>query len=228
MIRDKRKSAEYFDKYIEYQKTRISTKEEKLASAGSDDAKKTRINLSQLSYKLNLIFAEYSAGYSTKDIIKSVESAIDTAIEMQKVGFEPMLNILALQVVLGDSYKIAELAEKHKSMIEKDKLLNCFAKYIQTKKFIWEGDFSVAKVFDGLDKLVTSNDKEAELCKYLETWYANRKAASWYGTDKNDNDVYVGYWSFESAAVVKIFGVSPSSFYYNDYFPKDFFNCIEK
>lgn len=219
MIRDKRKAAEYFDKYIKYQNTRIISKEEKLVSVGEDEAKKARINLSQINYKMDLIFAEYSSGYPIKDIAKSVESAIDTAIDMQKVAFESMLNILALQVILDSSYKCDELFQKHKSMIEKDKLLNCFSTYIRKKELEWKGSFFVDKVFDGLDKVVTSDNKEAELSKYLETWYENRKDTSWYGTDKSDRDVYVGYWSFESAAIAKVLDIKESDISGNEYYP---------
>ena len=219
MIRDKRKSAEYFEKYIEYQKDRIATKDAKLDVCANAKAKRERINLSQIGYKVDLIFAEYSAGYSTKDLKISVESAIDTALDMTKISFESLLNILSLQVVLNDSYEIDELVKKHSEFISNDKLLNCLATYLQTKKVVWDGSFSVAKVFDELDKVVSSDKKDAELNKYLQTWYVNRKDTSWYDTDKNANEVYVGYWSFESAALAKVFGIDETVVARNEYYP---------
>ena len=219
MIRDKRKSEEYFKEYIDYQNARIISKEKKLAEIDTDIEKKNRINLSQIKYKMDLIFAEYSAGYLPADIKKTVESAIDTAVEMPQVSFEFLLNILALQVILDDPYKINKLLEKYNRIITGDKLLNCFAKYVCEKKIVWEGTFSISSIFDCLDKIDTIEDKENVLITYLATWYENRKDASWYESDKNNNNVYVGYWSFESAAIVKIFDIKESKISESIYYP---------
>lgn len=219
MMRDKRKSAEYFDEYIAYQKKRIDRKENKLQVSLDDKAKCERINLSLITYKVNLVIAEYSAGYSLRIIRKTVDDALDTIIEMEKPGFEPVLNLLAFQVALDDHYRINELMNKHGEMISKDKLLNCFATFIKTQEFVWKGTFTVTGVFDQLDQVVGSRTPEEALNTYLESWYENHADAAWYESDKNKNDVYVGYWSFESAALARILNLNEDILSKNIYYP---------
>ena len=42
-----------------------------------------------------------------------------------------------------------------------------------------------------------------------------------YGLHKNVHDLYVGYWCFIAAAIVKIKDLDDSTFRDNKYYPKD-------
>ena len=61
--------------------------------------------------------------------------------------------------------------------------------------------------------------KEQAMLIYLSGWYAQCKDCAWYDTENNPNDVYYGYWSFESAAVAKIYGLDPTICAQSPYFP---------
>lgn len=60
-------------------------------------------------------------------------------------------------------------------------------------------------------------------------FYQRHKGFSFYDHHKSDNNIYYGYWSFESAAIADILSVDISPFENNKYFPKDayFYKKIE-
>jgi hypothetical protein len=85
--------------------------------------------------------------------------------------------------------------------------------------------FGIPKVFEKLRLAIVETDKaKAEkLVKEFITkdWYKNHKDAGWYNSHKSKHDTYFGYWSFETAAVVKIMGLDDSTFRDCPYYPKD-------
>jgi len=85
--------------------------------------------------------------------------------------------------------------------------------------------FGVPNTFEKLRQAINKTDKAKveKLVKEFITkdWYKNHKNASWYNSHKSKHDIYFGYWSFETAAVVKIMGLDDSSFIHCQYYPKD-------
>ena len=55
----------------------------------------------------------------------------------------------------------------------------------------------------------------------LNDWYKAHKGLAWHNTHKNDNLPYLGYWSFESAAIVKMFNLDDTILQGVDYYPYD-------
>ena len=56
-----------------------------------------------------------------------------------------------------------------------------------------------------------------------QKWYKAHKDTAWYNSHKSSVNIYVGYWSFEVAAVAKIYGVSDSKEW--PYYPYDLVYC---
>ncbi|CAN5437365.1 DUF1911 domain-containing protein [soil metagenome] len=85
--------------------------------------------------------------------------------------------------------------------------------------------FHIPKCFEKLRQAITETDKgKAEkLVKEFITkdWYKNHKGQGWYDSHKSKHDTYFGYWSFETAAVVKIMNLNDSNFIDCQYYPKD-------
>jgi len=48
-----------------------------------------------------------------------------------------------------------------------------------------------------------------------------RKRVGWWGSFENGSDGYFGYWCFEAALAVRLFGIDDSSFADHSYYPKD-------
>lgn len=85
--------------------------------------------------------------------------------------------------------------------------------------------FDAPNTFKKLRQAIHETDKaKAEkLVKEFITkdWYKNHKDAGWHNSHKSQHGVYFGYWSFETAAAVKIMGLDDSSFINCPYYPKD-------
>lgn len=85
--------------------------------------------------------------------------------------------------------------------------------------------FGVPKVFERLRQVITEKDKptaEKQVKEFItKEWYKNHRGQGWYNCHKSVHDVYYGYWSFETAAVVKIMSLDDSSFLNCQYYPKD-------
>lgn len=219
MIRDKRKSLTYYDSYISYQKERIAKKTAKLLLCANDEEKQSRICLSLNQYKMDLLFAEYSAGYEKEQLSGDLRSAIDTIIKLKKPDYETMINAMALLVLLNENNAILELYDAHGGMIKNDRILNCFYEYLVCGEKVWHGHFTIPVIYDKLDSLGNSLNKETILLQYLQTWYSDRKSCSWYESDKGSNDTYVGYWSFEAAALAKVFNVNEHRLSESEFYP---------
>lgn len=219
MIRDKRKDDNYFRAYIGYQIERISKKEKKLVACNGDKSKVDRINLSLVKFKGDLVFAAFSSGYEKNQLKGFLQSAIDTASDMSQLDYELLLNFLALSVILDDDMDVKKLITQHKGFIYKDKLLKFLASYLESGEVIWEGEFVISELYDKIECIDSVNDKEGVLCSYLEDWYSAHKGFSWYESDKGIFGTYVGYWSFESAAIAKIYKIAEERLRENVYYP---------
>lgn len=152
-------------------------------------------------------------------------------------GYDEMLWMLSLGYLLGvsnDDFK--KLVE----VIDRDGVKDYLFEFIMRAKLTdrppiaeesYQEFFGVPQTFEKLRQAITETDKtKAEkLVKEFITkdWYKNHKDAGWYNSHKSKHDTYFGYWSFETAAVVKIMGLDDSSFIDCQYYPKDLVHDTE-
>ena len=105
-------------------------------------------------------------------------------------------------------------------MIDKDRLLKFLTTYLEKSTVIWEGEFIIPDIYSKLKDIGVSANKESILLEYLNDWYTDRKDTSWYDSDKGSNETYVGYWSFECAAIAKAMKIDDDRLKENVYYPK--------
>lgn len=216
-MRDTRKSKEYFDEYLKYQRSRIEKKTAKLPE--SDEGKKQRILMSLTGYEVDLLKAEYSCGASKERMKELLLSAIGIAKEYKNMTYEDLLNLLSISVLVGERANASALIEANKEKVFNDRLLNFFALYIQEKEPLWKKELSLLDEFAGLDKVFWSDEKAVELLSYLNSWYDNHSCYGWYNSHLSDSDTYCGYWSFESAAIAIILGIREGTLKASIYYP---------
>ena len=70
-----------------------------------------------------------------------------------------------------------------------------------------------------MNQVFNAVDKEEALRNYLTGWYEAHSEYAWYDAHLKDTDTYCGYWSFESAAVVKILGLREERVKNIEYYP---------
>ena len=155
-------------------------------------------------------------------------------------GYDEMLWMLSLGYLLNigevDFKKLVEV-------IDRDGVKDYLFEFIIRAKIedrepiveeSYQEFFGVPQTFEKIRQAITETDKlKAEkLVKEFITkdWYKKHKDAGWYNSHKSKHDTYFGYWSFETAAVVKIMGLDDSSFIDCQYYPKDLvhYKDIEK
>ena len=220
-MRDTRKTEAYFEAYIAYEQERIEHWCEKLADAGNTD-KKLRVNANLLLNRMHLMIASFSYGASRSELQELYKKVCATACETRALTYYNALVLASFSVMLNETAAIQPLFKKFGDVFDDDKLLNGLRSYIQTGKAVWTGDYRFPTPYSGLDAVLAAPDKaqqEQHLMHYLEGWYAGCEDCVWYDTLYNENDVYYGYWSFESAAIADILGLDPKYLAECEYFP---------
>ena len=221
-MRDQRKPTSYFESYLAYENERIRKREEKLKN--SDDAEKLRrIHGTLFLYRMNILIASFSIGADAAELKKLLSNA---CIEMTFIKSPSYLNLLTLSslaVMLNDSGAVKPLWESFRAECDEDKLLNGLRSFLETGTVSWTGNYKFPRQYQGLDAVFdadTSEKREASLLKYLKSWYSKNKDAAWYDTLDSKNDVYYGYWCFESGAIARIFGLNDRTLSKSEYYPQ--------
>lgn len=146
-------------------------------------------------------------------------------------SYDQMLWMLSLGYLLGiPNEEFKKLVE----VIDKDGVKDHLFEFIIRAKLSerhpiteesYQEFFGVPQTFEKLRQAITETDKpKAEkLVKEFITkdWYKNHKDAGWYNSHKSKHDTYFGYWSFETAVVVKIMDLNDSGFIDCQYYLKD-------
>jgi hypothetical protein len=194
------------------------------------------------------IASKYSGGYIILELIEDLLNAIKLTHEswdgfwliehqgkkLNQYGlsaYDEMLWMLSLGYLLEipneDFKKLVEVIDRDGV---KDFLFEFIirAKIPERKPILEESYrefFGIPKCYSKLRQAIIETNKTVaeKLVKEFVTkdWYKNHKEEGWYNSHLRKHDTYFGYWSFETAAVVKIMGLDDSSFIDCQYYPKD-------
>lgn len=216
-MRDTRKDSAYYEKYLDYQYSRIEKKIVKLKD--SDEEKKQRILVSLTGYEIDLLKAEFSVGASKDNIRVLLNRAIKIASDYKNISYEDLLILMSLAVMVNDKSEVINLIKNNEEKIKMDRLLNYISYYIQGEKPRWNKMLKLGIEYSGLDKVFTESEKEVALLEYLDEWYESHSGYAWYDSHKSSLDTYCGYWSFESAAISIIIGGDDEKLRDSVYYP---------
>ena len=246
-MRDKLKNKAYFDKMINTFNESIETQLNWIDIGITPQERINFVKRGIVQDYICLIQCKYSNNYDLYSLKEDLQKCIKICNEswdgfwlveynckkLRQYGesYDEMLWMLSISYLLdlseADFEKLAEVIDRDKV---KD---NLFEFIIRTKlkdrKPITEESyqefFGVPHTFEKLRLAINETDKtkaEKLVQEFItKDWYTNHKDAGWYNSHKSKHDVYCGYWSFETAAVVKIMGLEDSSFIDCQYYPKD-------
>lgn len=221
-MRDTRKTEAYFEDYIAYEQERIRKKTEKLTQC-DDEAKAQRISSSLFLYQINLLIASFSKGEDETALTMLFQNCCCTAQKMTTLTYEDALRMVSFSVMLKCPTEFSKVAEQFSEVFEKDRLLKGLRSFAVSGTAVWEGEYRFPSVYVGIENVLAAQEKqekEKALLSYLSGWYGRNKESAWYGTLNSANDVYYGYWSFESAAMAVIYELDQKYLAQNEYFPK--------
>ncbi|ATA94539.1 hypothetical protein CGC54_09440 [Capnocytophaga canimorsus] len=229
ILRDKLKDEKYFKEYIDSLTNRIARFEEitqkVVAEKGIKDIGALNGLTTLQGFYINMILAKYSAGESIEDIKRYVTKLMDISLQFEKNPiYSVLLDILSLleMIPLENEKKNAFLKFISKEYND-DFLINILiTKTYNTKNVLFPKPYVALK--DVID-LANDNQKEKaiqRLKKYLDKeWYKGHSDAGWYNSHKSKHNIYTGYWSFESGALVKILGLDDTLLKDQKYYPYD-------
>jgi hypothetical protein len=247
-MRDKLKNEEYWNERIFHTENLRKQRYEKMKNGLIAEDRINIVKRSMAYSYVDSISAKYSAGYPITDLTDDLLTAINLTDEswvdnawkiyyknqyLNQYGlstYDQMLWMLSLGYLLDISN---EEFEKLVDVIDRDCVKDFLFEFIIRAKIndrepimeeSYQKYFGIPKIFDNLRKAIVEPDKknaESLVKQFVRQWYVKHKSQGWYNSHNSPHDIYDGYWSFETAAVVKIMELDDSSFRDCQYYPKD-------
>ncbi|MCG3794374.1 hypothetical protein CON78_22670 [Bacillus toyonensis] len=184
--------------------------------------------LSNFIHEMNDIRAMYSLGEGISKIEVYFYNAIDDLEHTgtSKVGYIYMLWVISLGILLETNKKNIERLKK---IVDKKNMNDAVIDFLlcashigytnMTNRYYKENPYAKTKE---IIELAQTDKKEASkrLQTYMEKeWFKGHYDYEWKNAHKEPG--YVGYWSFETAAIVKILELDDISLKDNNHYPYD-------
>jgi hypothetical protein len=230
-MRDFIKDENYFTDYLGYvdssiHKFQLAIEKVKNERGGDDPGVQNGYSILNNRY-VKKLRALYSAGRPIEEIETFMPTLIDS---MEKTwngkDYEQMLWVLSVGVMLELDN---ELFDRIVVLVRKYNLQDPLIEFLIQGKLkdtqTFEGKGMLTVPYNKLFEVIQTDNKQVqmqELKEYLEKyWYEGNEDAGWYDTHKHRDDIYSGYWSFESGAIAKILGLNDESLKNVPYYPYD-------
>ena len=243
MGRDKQKSAEYFEQWIEFIQTKaITPRRDSINSLPRPDGRAGRA-YDLWGYAVQHAIMRYSRGDAVPDMQDSVLQMVEmlelkqstlASVQLEKdvrTMYERLdlnalyesLTLLAFMVSLRLSRERILHALKLIGHPGEDAILDHVAHAFGDKSRNIAAQSKFPKVYDGLVEVITSppEQRAAKLKKYVEGWYKKMKPISWHNNHEGAEGAYFGYWCFEGALVAMLFEVDDAGFADHPNYPAD-------
>jgi hypothetical protein len=231
MNRDKLKDPPYFEKYLNYQSTRlekfISLANKTEIAKGLSDSGAQKAYGFVVGFLLDKLYASYSCGKTIEELRQIYDVLVNTSIKVNFLSYSQLMDIASFAILLKPEHNIKV---KVISIITKnsydDILLEGFGNFLKGKGFVYiSKDFKFKDIYKDISAVITQSDKDKQLellTDYIKNnWYASNKESAWYDSHKSKEDVYVGYWCFEGLALSVALGLDVKKLIGMNYIPDD-------
>ena len=229
-MRDFQKDKIYFSNFIKETNQRVIKFEKLLAelqkSNPEDDGLEMRGSIILAGIYREKFIALYSSGEEINNEMKEVyfkwlEKA--EIVSNDEYSYVDLLWLVSIAVLLDLQ---EELSERLSAMAKKLKMNDGFIEYLlnPSAENLKNLSFFMAKPYSEWGKIVTAPDhkKITLIKKYLTSkWYRSHDEEGWYDSHLSNENIYSGYWSFESGAMVKVLGLDDSELKDVPYYPYD-------
>ena len=220
-MRDILKNPDYFTNFITREVSRmekyVDVRRTIIEERGENDAAVSEINYNLFKFSQHILIASYSMGKSIDETRLLFHSVCDWFLQVKDVSYADAVQVVSLCVLFNYEGYLQKIVKK---VIELN-LIDKFMKFLiqDSSLFVNCKGFSE---YDKISNIEKATDKSAVIRTYLSSWYSVNEGSYWYDSHNSKNNVYFGYWCFESAAAVKILRLSSCDFQDNKYFPQDF------
>ncbi|NVK53666.1 MAG: DUF1911 domain-containing protein [Flavobacteriaceae bacterium] len=228
------KDTKYFDDALASYNRKI---DRYISAIKSGDLNKTQIERRcemLLGFYIRKIILLYSIKINRNQLTATIEEFLNTYKEAEFSiygAYEEIVWFMSIYYCLDiKSDQIDALISDIEEEGFNDMLISSIISGFKSDYRVTSG-FEFDKPYKRLEKLLKEkeNGNIEDIKTYLtDFWYKESSDAVWYNThnDKSGYD-YVGYWSFESAALVKLFGLDDSELEGVDYYPYDLLRMNE-
>ena len=203
-MRDSVKTKEYFESYLNYEKTQISKREDKLRNC-TDEQTKQRILLNLCRNRYNLLVASFSAGADEKTLNDLLLSLTEDFVKRSDISYSSLLAITSLSVFLSNKECAKLVSDRFIDDENCDLLIKGLLSYALNGDAKWDkGQLNYADDYLLLLEAIESESKAfavVKLCDYLNYWIEINKDL--VKAAESDDEIYNGCWCFEAAAVAK-------------------------
>ncbi|MFZ2539574.1 MAG: PoNe immunity protein domain-containing protein [Oscillospiraceae bacterium] len=224
-MRDIIKSKDYFIEYIGRQEKRVERFETKLFNNEVSEDRVLTVKRKICSLKIQIVIAKYSCGTNISEIQNNYIQLIQELPNVWNVDlYVETLWMLCIGIMLevrGETLAIIKdlIVESQTN----DWLFNFLLDKGKSSPYKIEGTIKFEEPYGELQKALIVNNNFIDRFKiYLgEKWYWGHNDSSWYDLHKSKENLYYGYWSFETGAIVKILGLDDSDLKDVPYYPYD-------
>lgn len=226
MIREATKDARYWAECeAEYRRV-IADIEQTQSKAGLSASRGKRLALLKLNNRFRLMSARYSAGCPLEECRELFLQCLHEAEQVWDLKSDYV--DLVWYVSLGLVFDVdAEGATILRNIVDKtgyaDQLLCAMLNGLDPSHPVQEID-TVPAPYTFASAVLDMEPRLAEqaLAEYLKKhWYKGHRDTGWYDNHKLDNLKYVGYWSFETAALVKLLQLDDRILQASPYYPAE-------
>ncbi|AZA98532.1 DUF1911 domain-containing protein [Chryseobacterium joostei] len=230
MIRDKIKDSNYFEKYIQQTIDRKSKYIGKIESLENPQQGYVNSAVTLDLFTRNILISKYSNGDSIENIAIDYQESLKwfELVYNSRSFYVQLLWMISIGILLDiNEEQFNKLVHLIKEDNPDDYLVDFFlSNRIEVKNI--HDSFRFPIPYKALYEVIIlaqdnrKNDAILRLKKYLDTeWYKGHSDSGWYDNHKSKHDTYAGYWSFESAALVKILQLDDASLKEQQYYPYD-------
>lgn len=221
-MRDGIKDIEYFNRFINEDLERVKKFSEKLEKGEVKEERIFPVKSKVHDLKLGIMIARYSKGDELAELEKEYFELVSEWEEVwEPEYYNKNLKMISLGVLFGAD---KTFAKKVKIMLERAKindwLLFFLLDSLEDEQIEVSKELLFPNSFSNLQKVVFKENKIQILKEYLSgDWY--NEDCGCYEAHKSKQNIYYGYWSFETGAIVKILNLDDSSLKDMLYYPYD-------
>ena len=237
MIRDSRKSREYFDKWIDYDRERLASMSKVIGAFPQILNSRHLVYLHDFTKKhLQILVYRFSRGDELRDFEGDVDAAIEAfavfsrALNATAEGKDAyLMDIDRSQQALWLAYFAHSIYDRgtkltpsiQQLLLTPDMLLNEVSGCILGQKLLADSDCVSQKLHEPLlDFCKLQKIDENKMIQFVTTWYKKCGTSYWHETHDREDRGYFGYWCFEAALVSRALGYGEESLYSSIYYPR--------
>ncbi len=219
-----------FNEYIRILEENIRYFKESIETGRAKPDRLPSLKRAIYSDRLDLAQTHFSNGASKEVVTQSVYNcvpAFEDSFEFVK-GFgqyDDMVWLLSLAILCDiDEAHFTRIVNVLKRDKANDRLIEKLIHYKLPNERLsgYGNNYIQREPYSHLDSLVIGYDKSTTYIKqYLDKkWYQGHSDAAWHNTHLNTKvNCFAGYWAWEVAALVKIYGIDDTSLQNQKYYP---------